>query len=628
MQFKDWIGSEISEPYDAYDFFINSVISEDSSLMECDCNAIELMGEFVLEEASTPWKTKDEDNDEEEDWLDSTNQKIASTSNVKAFTKNGKKLVFEPFIINLLPANQSGINLCMCATKHCAATCLHTAGSVQFLINKTLGRLRKTWFLALDRNKAFRQIVGQIQAKKNSIDKKNAKSKKEYHQMIVRLNGTSDLIWRVLTGEGGKNIFDMFPDIKFYDYSKDQSEMDNFIRGEIVDEDGQNLGKFPPNYHLTLSYGGLGGNVENYKRTLEAGENLAVPFGPGKTAGKDYQKFPKMIEHLIRAPTKGGFRDRIYFPDHIKTTSERSNYFDMVIEKIKQDGDYVSPEELAPFAGQTLLPGLFMCHEVVSGDEYDARFLDDFLLARANRPQGDEDQSEMEIDEINRSRKQHGLVIGLTAKGDLSFSAYKGSQGWDHKHTGFMVGPEDREINAPCRPRLNDPSKESLLRKKTEVYKKVARAVMTIRNFDARHVHAQDKDEQGVSRTEIFKTKGSKKGAMTYIAAKGRTTKEMNELIGVIQAVMKGEESQTQTVNKLRAGQDLAKKLRGYLMNPEIREMLNNPDFQKEARKFGMNVNFESLAKLADMDVRRDPLGPKRTLLPNDMLKSLSAPND
>lgn len=622
MQFKDWIGSEISEPYDAYDSFINSVISEDSDLMECGCGAVEFLAEFVLEEAVTPWKAKDEENNEEEDWLDSTNQKIAKTSSIKSFTKDGKKLVFDPFIINLLPAKQSGINLCMCATKHCAATCLHTAGSVQFLINKTLGRLRKTWFLALDRKKAFEQIVRQISVKKNEIHRKNAKSKDEHHQMIVRLNGTSDLIWRVLKNEGGKNIFEMFPDIMFYDYSKDQSEMDNFIRGEVVDEEGRNLGKFPPNYHLTLSYGGLGGNLESYRRTLDAGENLAVPFGPGKTASLDYQEFPKAIEHLVRIPgLKGGSRNRIYFPDRVKTTSERNDYVNMIMDKIKQEGNYVTPEELAPFVGQALLPGLFMCHEVINGDDYDARFLDDLLLPRLNSP--DAKESEMEIQGLRGSKKRFGVVVGLIAKGDLTFSAYKGPAGWDQNHTGFMVGPEDKEINAPCKPRLNDPSRESFLRKKTEIYKKVAKAIMTIRNFDARHVHAQDKDEQGNQRSEIFRTKGAKKGVQTYLAAKGRTTKEMNELINVIQAVMKGEESNTGGVAKLKAGQDLAAKLRDYLMRPEIIQMLNSEEFQKEARRFGMDVNFQSLAKLTDMDARRDPLGPKRTLLSNELLHTL-----
>jgi hypothetical protein len=144
----------------------------------------------------------------------------------------------------------------------------------------------------------------------------------------------------------------------------------------------------------------------------------------------------------------------------------------------------------------------------------------------------------MELDRWERKRKRHGVVVGLTAKGDLTFSAYKGPEGWDLKHTGFMVGPEDPELNRPCTPLLNDPSKEAFLRKKTEVFKKVARAILTIRNFDARHVHAHETDADGNPRTHVRRGRGEP--VQTYMSAKGRTTKEMNDLIDLIHTVMRG----------------------------------------------------------------------------------------
>lgn len=623
MEFKDWLGPAQQEIYDAYEYFLDSVLSEHSGINECGCDAITAKGEFVLEEArkprkETPWGS--------ETWLDS-NPKIEKTKGVNSFKMKGKRLVFEPYLINLLPAKQSGINLCICATKHCAATCLHTAGNVGALMDKTMARLRKSWFIALDRDRAFAQIVNQIENKKQEVDDFNRKSKDEHKQMIIRLNGTSDLIWRVLVGKDGRNLFDMFPDIVFYDYSKDQNEMDHFIRGEIIDEEGNNLGKFPSNYHLTLSYGGPGGNVASYRNTLIAGENLAVPFGPGKAASLDYMEFPRDMRELMKTPKK---KDRIYFPDHVGTgkakesRKQKDAYIDSIIEKIKESGDYVSPEELAPFAGQTLLPGLFMCHEVIDGDDYDARFLDDLMLPRMNRPNYSDSDPDMEIDRWGRSRKRHGVVVGLTAKGDLTYSAYKGIKGWDLNHTGFMVGPSDPEMNNSCSPRLNDPSKEAFLRKKTEVFKKVARAIMTIRNFDARHIHAHDKDEEGNQRTHV--KRGGAKPVQTYLSAKGRTTKEMNDLIDVIQAVMKG---QTPSIQGSRDGKMIkvaaaAAKLRTYLTDPETIHMLNDEEFKRQARRFGIDVNFESLSKLVDMDTRRDPEGPKRTLLPRDTLMQMT----
>lgn len=626
MEFKDWMAAAARESHDAYDNFLDDVLAGEVGLEECGCDPIMVKGEFVLEEArqprkQTPWGS--------ETWLDS-NPKIEKTKGVDSFRMGGKTLVFEPYLINLLPARQSGINLCICATKHCAATCLHTAGNVGALMDKTMARLRKSWFIALDRDKAFAQIVTQIQNKKKDVDEFNRSSKDKRKQMIVRLNGTSDLIWRVLVDKEGKNLFEMFPDIVFYDYSKDQDEMNHFIRGEIVDKEGNLLGEFPPNYHLTLSYGGPGGNVAAYRKTLIAGENLAVPFGPGKSASLDYMEFPRDIRELMKKPGK---KDKIYFPDHIasakggKSREAKDAYIDSVMEKIKQDGDYVSPEELAPFAGHTLLPGIFMCHEVIDGDDYDARFLDDLMLARMNRPNGSEQEPDMEIEGWGRARKRHGVVVGLTAKGDLTFSAYKGEKGWDHKHTGFMVGPEDPEMNNHCRPMLNDPSKEAFLRKKTEVFKKVARAIMTIRNFDARHVHAHERDEEGNQRTHV--RVGRATPVQTYMSAKGRTTKEMNDLIDIIHTVMRGQTPSVEGAkdSKMRSIAAAAAKLRLYLSDPETVRMLNDEEFKRRARAFGIDVNFENLARLVDMDRRRDPSGPKRTLLPVDTLAQLSSPN-
>ena len=36
----------------------------------------------------------------------------------------------------------------------------------------------------------------------------------------IRLNGTSDIQWETIPIEGYENIFDMFSDIQFYDYTK------------------------------------------------------------------------------------------------------------------------------------------------------------------------------------------------------------------------------------------------------------------------------------------------------------------------------------------------------------------------------------------------------------------------
>ena len=54
----------------------------------------------------------------------------------------------------------------------------------------------------------------------------------------IRLNGTSDIQWETIKVEGHDNIFAMFPQIQFYDYTKIPTRKTNYIF----------------NYHLTWSY--------------------------------------------------------------------------------------------------------------------------------------------------------------------------------------------------------------------------------------------------------------------------------------------------------------------------------------------------------------------------------------
>ena len=606
ISFDNWMNSAVcSESFpDAFDSLIDSLSLD---LMEGSKEPISMKVEFVLTEARK--KNNEEKPWNNEDWIES-NPKLEKTDGVKEFRKNGKTVHFESYLINLLPAKQSGINMCMCATADCAATCLHTSGNVGALVDKTLARLRKSWFITLDRKEAFRQIANKILSKKKKIDEFNQKSEKEYKQLAIRLNGTSDLVWRVLKGEGGKNIFDMFPDVIFYDYSKRSDDMEAFAKGEFPNGE-----KFPSNYHMTLSYGGR--EKPYHRSTLSSGENLAVPFGPGKTAGKDYQEFPSDMNQLLK---------KVYFPDGISSRKQRKEYLDQITQKLMADGNFASKEELAPFAGHTLLPGLFMCHEVMDGDEYDARFLDDFLYPHKNLPNDPNRQEpEVDTDYSKRVKKKHGIVIGLTAKGDLTFSAYKGESGWDLKHTGFMVGPEDPNLSYDCDLQLNDPKKADFLKKKTDLFKKIARAVMTIRNFDARHLHGHEKGEDGqITRTHIKKSL-SAEPVQTYLTAKERTTKEMNELIDVIQKVLKGEEvSVIQDKKKQQEVAVAAAKLRDYLMRPETIAILNDEEFKKEAEMFGIQVNFSNLAKLVD----RHTSGPKPSLMPADTLRTLGGVNN
>lgn len=118
---------------------------------------------FVLTEAkkavAAPWG--------KESWLE-TNPKIQKNSLVRDKV-NGKTIVYHSFIINLLPAKESGVNVCACATSDCARTCLHQSGNIGMLVGKTQARFRKTWYLYLQTDDAVKEIVRSIAAKKKEL---------------------------------------------------------------------------------------------------------------------------------------------------------------------------------------------------------------------------------------------------------------------------------------------------------------------------------------------------------------------------------------------------------------------------------------------------------------------------
>jgi hypothetical protein len=83
------------------------------------------------------------------------------------------------------------------------------------------------------------------------------------------LNGTSDLSWEKYT-INENNIFELFPDVQFYDYTK------------VL---GRKVQKYK-NYHLTFS--AADGNDADVAKAMEQGMNVAVVFDeiPAEYKGK------------------------------------------------------------------------------------------------------------------------------------------------------------------------------------------------------------------------------------------------------------------------------------------------------------------------------------------------------
>jgi len=161
------------------------------------------------------------------------------------------------YAIYLAPAMVSGYNVCPNSTPECRLGCLATSGraGMDILSGKGMverARIKKTK-LFFEHNEFFMDwLIAELKAAK-------AKAERKGFDFSVRLNATSDIDWQN-TIHKGKNIFQIFPDVAFYDYTKNPTKFIN------KDE----------NYHLTFSYSGH--NVEMCKKLLNRGFNIATVF--------------------------------------------------------------------------------------------------------------------------------------------------------------------------------------------------------------------------------------------------------------------------------------------------------------------------------------------------------------
>lgn len=163
--------------------------------------------------------------------------------------KSGKYL---PYILHLAPAKLAGYQTCPKATDGCKAACLNTAGQGIFS-NVQAARVRKTKMFFEQRAEFLRELV-------QDITKAERKAKKENKQLTVRLNGTSDLQWEVYKAFDGRTIFEVFPGVIFYDYTK------------IANRQPQPFA----NYSLTFS--AADGNDTDVQTAIDKGMNVAVVF--------------------------------------------------------------------------------------------------------------------------------------------------------------------------------------------------------------------------------------------------------------------------------------------------------------------------------------------------------------
>lgn len=171
-----------------------------------------------------------------------------------AKTIKGEKYGIKTAILYLMPAKQSGVQLCpMAATAGCEKACLFTAGRGA-MSNVMLSRLRKTLYFNQYRDLFMNQLH-------NEIIRERAKAKRRGYKLIVRLNGTSDIRWENIKVSGYANIMQAVPDITYYDYTK-----------------LANRKNVPANYDITFSYSGVPAYAPYVAKAVAKGERIAVVF--------------------------------------------------------------------------------------------------------------------------------------------------------------------------------------------------------------------------------------------------------------------------------------------------------------------------------------------------------------
>ena len=161
------------------------------------------------------------------------NYKLLSQGSTKINKSNTIQDEYFSRILYLAPDNLADGKRTVCPyakVAKCSGPCLNTAGMGKFS-NVQQARIRKTLMFLNETDKFFDLLIKDIDKFVKECDKLGKKP-------ALRLNGTSDIQWEALGVGNFKNIFEMYPNIQFYDYTKIPTRKVSHIS----------------NYHLTWSY--------------------------------------------------------------------------------------------------------------------------------------------------------------------------------------------------------------------------------------------------------------------------------------------------------------------------------------------------------------------------------------
>ena len=186
---------------------------------------------------------------------------LGAISSSAKIVKNEKVLGIKTYCLYLMPSDFSGRNVCPSASVECRLGCLNLSGRNKMAKSRNTiqdARYKKTNFFFEHNEKFMELLVLELHAAKREAEKSG-------YEFAVRLNGTSDIDW-TKQYHNGQTVFEIFPNVQFYDYTKVANRFTNV----------------PANYHLTFSHTGTHSNVQKCKELLAQGHNIAVVFNIAK----------------------------------------------------------------------------------------------------------------------------------------------------------------------------------------------------------------------------------------------------------------------------------------------------------------------------------------------------------
>jgi len=183
--------------------------------------------------------------------------------------------IYSTMILHLSPAKVSGFNLCPHSSAGCRAICLNMAGQGGCIVDRRLvtnhchiTRAGRTTLLKRNKKFFFEKL-------KKEIGRFIIRCKLKGSQPCLRLNGTSDINWvKTKDPATNKNLMELYPEIQFYDYTKDLSQLKDL----------------PKNYDLTFSRSET--NHLQVAKALEMGFNIAVVFDRKLGLPETYMGYP------------------------------------------------------------------------------------------------------------------------------------------------------------------------------------------------------------------------------------------------------------------------------------------------------------------------------------------------